>query len=84
MVSVFLEKFCRTHIQKIQHTIHTVIYTAGTLRIMVEADCLSLKVTNPEIASNSETAAGVIFQYTCTSPNTPGPRTRLGGMHINR
>lgn len=42
------------------------------------ADCLSLIVTVPEIASNSDTTAGVIFQYTCTSPNRPGPRTRLG------
>lgn len=52
-----------------------------TFKRMVAADCLSLKVTVPEIASNSETAAGVMFQNTWTSPKTPGPRMRLQETH---
>lgn len=56
---------------------HVHIELDCTWRMMAATDCLSFIVTVPEISSNSVESAGVIFQNTCTSPNTPGPRTRL-------
>lgn len=49
----------------------------NTWIMIIAADCPSLIVSFPDVSANSPMDAGKILQYTVTSPQMAGPRTRL-------
>lgn len=48
-----------------------------TCMTTIAADCPSRIVSFPDVSANSPTEGGNILQYTVTSPEITGPRTRL-------